>query len=344
MFQTRTRITTQEAQQRQRSAGYASALRSVAAVLTGAQALLWITFFGYDRAQQTVWQSALMLLPVWLCLYLVWKNAGANRWIPLVLVLCLQLDACLALLALSGFITQLIPQYPTWVGVIVAPILCFLIALTSGVRGTAYGAGLFKWLLAGLLILSTVFLRASSRADRLWPLLGNGVGSTALSALSGAGSVWGTALIFALPQEERPRKTLRWALAPWLLGCVWALWFGFVRPWAAGDALAVAEKMMGLARHAMSVVNYELTGVLWMLLLPLALCGCAASTEVLMLRAMPKLPRAVPIALALAPSCIVLLIWPGETLSVLETLLPYRALIALACAAALWALCRKEKA
>ena len=340
MFQTRTRIITPQAQKQQRAAGYASALKAVAAVLTGAQLLLWITFFGYDRAQQTVWQSALMLFPAWLILYLVWKKARPNCWAGLGLILCLQLDACLALLALSGFISQLIPHDPTWVGVVVPPVVCFLIVLTSGIRGTAYGTGLLKWLLMGLLVLATVFLRASSRADRLWPILGNGIASTALTALAGAGSVWGTALIFALPKEDPAKKNLRWALVPWLLGCVWALWFGFVRPWAAGDALAIAEKMMGLARHAMSVVIYELTGVMWMLLLPLALCGCAASTEVLALRALPKIPRAVPIALALLPSLLAVLFWPDKTLAVLETLLPYRALVSLVCGIA----SRKEAA
>lgn len=342
MFQTHTRVTDRAAQKRQRETGSAAALKAVASAQLFTQLLLWITFFGYDRTQQTVWQAVLMIVPVWIALYLVWKNGGNNRWSPLGLLLCLQLDACLALFALSGFIGQLIPQYPPWVGVIIPTAACFAIALTAQVRGVGYGTAVFKWLLMGLFLISTVFLRASNRADRLWPILGDGLGPTALAALSGAGSVWGCALLFALPEEHPPQKTLRWALTPWVLGLMWALWFGFVRPWAAGDALAVAEKMMGLARHAMSVVTYELAGVMWMLLLPLSLCGCAASAEVLASRAFPKLPRLLPLIFSLLPSCIMLFFWPGEALAILETLLPWRAVMALACG--LIGLIRKEKA
>lgn len=340
MFQTHTRVTTREQQQQQRAAGWASALKAVAAVQLFSQLLLWITFFGYDRAQQAVWQAALMLPAAWIPLYWVWKRAGESRFVPLALLPCLQLDACFALYAASGFIGQVIPQYPAWVGVIVPASACVLIPFLSGVHGTGYGTAIFQWLLLGLFVLSTLFLRASNRADRLWPILADGVLPTAKAALHGAGSVWAAALIFALPQGAHPQKNLRWALVPWGLGCIWALWFGFVRPWAAGDALAVAEKMMGLARHAMSVVIYELAGVLWMLLLPLSLCGCASSTEILVRRAFPKLPRILPILLALLPACIVLLCWPGQTLSILETLLPYRAPVAWLCGL----LCRKEKA
>ncbi len=344
MFQTRTRVHTQAAQQQERQAGYCAALRAMAAVQLGAQLLLWITFFGYDRVQQTVWQSALMTGPVMAALYLLWKNAAPNRWAALALLPCLQLDACLALLALSGLIAQAIPQYPAWVGAVVPCAACVLTVLRAGTRGVGYGAKLFQWLLLGLFVLSTVFLRASDRADRLWPILGSGLGPTALAALAGVGSVWGTALLFALPQEgQPPQKALRWALIPWVLGCVWALWFGFVRPWAAGDALAVAEKMMGLARHAMSVMLYELAGVLWLLLLPLALCGCAVSTELLMRRAWPRLPRPFPAVVALLPSCLMLLCDAGQALRVLETLLPYRAPVALACGAALCVLRGKGK-
>ena len=49
MFQTHTRVTTREQQQQQRAAGWASALKAVAAVQLFSQLLLWITFFGYDR-------------------------------------------------------------------------------------------------------------------------------------------------------------------------------------------------------------------------------------------------------------------------------------------------------
>lgn len=344
MFQTRTRVTTPDAQKQQREAGAAAALRAMAAVQLLAQLLLWITFFGYDRTQQTVWQAALLLCAAWLPLYWLWKGAGQSRWLPLALLPCLQLDACFALLALSGFIAQLIPQYPAWVGVIVPAAFCLLSALRAQVRGVAYGTALLRWVLVGLVLLSTVFLRASTRADRLWPLLGEGPAAMALAALGGAGSVWGTALIFALPQQHCPQRRLRWALAPWLLGCVWALWMGFVRPWAAGDALPVAEKMMGLARHAMSVVVYELSGMLWMLLLPLSLCGCAAATEQLVLRALPRLPRWIPLLFSLLPACAVLLWRPDAALRSLEALLPWRAAVALLCGAAMRLMRRKEAA
>lgn len=349
-LQTRTSVFTSEAAEREREKGKQTALHSMAVVQLAAQLILWVTFFGYDSASQAVWQSALMLLFPIMILWMAWKNAKTGltlhsaRFLLLPLLLCLALDASLLLCALGGFINQLTPQYPAWTGVMVPAVLCFLAALWSGRRGVSYGLSLLKAPLMILFVFGTVFLRASSRADRLWPILGQGLASTALTALVGAGSTWGIALLFCFSHPLPGKKTRAgWILVPWALCVMWALWYGFLKPWAPGDSLAIGEKMMGLARHASSVILYEVAGLLWMLLIPTALCACFSSAERLLSAVIPQCPYVLTLAALPLIVCIFLLWQPEKALSAVELLGPYRAPLSLLCAVGLLAAGRKAQ-
>lgn len=348
--QTKTAVHSSMAARAQRIGGQQAALRAMAAVQMGAQGILWITFFAYDRAQQTVWQAALAQAVPLAAVWLIWRQGAraaesrAGRYASLALLPCLMLDAALALMAFGGLIVQLIPQYPGWIGTAVPAAACLLTVLCARVRGVSTGMQLLKGWLVLLFIFGTVFLRASTRSDRLWPILGEGMLHTAAAALHGSGSLWAAALLFALPASRGKNSASLWAAAPWGLMVVWALWYGFVRPWAAGDDIAIAEKMMGLARHASSVVLYEMAGLMWMFLLPLSLMGGMASAEVLVCRAFPRCPRLMALLAVTAPAVWLLLQRPADTLRVLETLLPWRAAVSLGTGAALALIGRKEKA
>lgn len=347
--QTRTRIHSEQEAERQQKRQWTSALRAMASVQMAAQGLLWITFYAYDRAQQATWQAAILQLIPLSAFWQLWRfGAGAmdscnGRYVPLVLFPCLILDAALSLLALSGMIAQLIPQYPGWISVAAPAAACVITVLCARLRGVSYGAQLLKGWLVVLFVFGTMFLRASTRSDRLWPLLGSGIGNTAFTALHGAGSLWGAALLFALPSSEEKTKSVPWAVVPWALMCIWALWYGFLRPWASGDNIAIAEKMMGLARHASSVVLYEMAGLLWMFLLPLSLISGLASCERLVCRSFPKCPRWIPVCCCMLVPSIALIAWPAQGAALLETLLPYRAALCLLGGIALTVMSQKEK-
>ena len=329
--QTRTKVHSFAAQKRERERGWLSASRTAAAIQLGAQLLLWIFFFGYEQTGQTVWQAAILLLAPLLILWLVWRKTDSDqsfaKWWLLPLVLCFVLDAAFLLFALSGFISQLVPNYPPWTAVFFPAVICFFTALCARPRGVKYGAAVLAVPLAVLLVFGTIFLRASTRADRLWPILGDGVLSTAKSALCGAGAVWMIPLLFLKNQQ----KTAGWALVPWALAVLCALWFGFLNPWAAGDELAVSERMMGLARHAHSVILYEMSGILWMILIPTALIACFSFSGDFIRRAFPRFPFWLSLLPAAVLSGGALLIWPDAILSVLQLLLPWRYAVSLFC-------------
>ncbi len=332
--QTRTRVHSPADQRREREHGLASSARAMAAIQLGAQLILWIFFFGYDSAAQTVWQAALMLLVPVLALWLIWKYAAVDhlcaRWWMLPLLLCLLADAVFLITAQSGFIRQLVPNYPAWVTAILPSAVCLAAALSARPRGVRYGSAVLATPLIILLIFGTIFLRASTRADRLWPILGDGLLSTARSALGGSGAAWGAALLFAVPRAEKVKlKTVGWVLVPWVLCVICALWFGFLNPWSPGDHLPIAEKMMGLARHAHSVILYEISGVMWMLLIPASLTACFSTGGQLIARAFPRLPDWIGLLGLPAAALSVVLIWPDHVFSILSAALPWRAAISL---------------
>ena len=185
---TRTDVHSQADAVSQRQSSRASALRAMAAVQLASQLLLWVTFQGYDRAVQTVWQAALMLALPLLILYLVWKKGvraqetRAAGYMSLPLLVCLLTDAAQMLYALCGFVDWYIPEYPYAVGAISAATVCWLAVMLGRRNGTAYGISAAKPLLVVSFLLATVFLSDSNRADRLWPLLGQGIGHTAGAA------------------------------------------------------------------------------------------------------------------------------------------------------------------
>jgi len=334
--QTRTRIHSPSAQRRERTHGLAASARAMAAIQLGTQLILWVFFFGYDRASQAVWQAALMLLVPLLAVWLIWKYAAVEhpsaRWWMLPLLLCLLLDAVFLIAALGGFISQLVPNYPAWIATLIPAAVCFWAALCARPRGVKYGSAVLCAPLIVLLVFGTVFLRASTRADRLWPILGDGLLSTARSALTGSGAAWGAALLFALPRTEKVKlKTAGWALVPWLLCVICALWFGFLNPWSPGDHLPIAEKMMGLARHAHSVILYETSGVMWMLLIPTSLIACFSTGAQLITRAFPRLPDWLSLLWVPVLALAAVLIWPDHIFGILSATLPWRVAVSLLC-------------
>ena len=335
--QTRTKVHSPSAQRRERERGMLFASRSAAAIQLGTQLLLWIFFFGYDQTGQAVWQAVLMLFAPLAALWLVWKRTDPDlpcaRWWRLPLILCLIADACFLLAALSGFIGQLVPHFPPWVAVVFPLLICWFTALCARPRGVKYGSAVLVVPLAALVLIGTIFLRASTRGDRLWPILGDGLLSTAGSAAGGAGAVWGVSLLFL---HSPGRKTAVWAAVPWGLAALCALWFGFLNPWAEGDHLSTAEKMMGLARHAHSVILYEMSSVLWMLLIPTALIACLSISGGLISSAFPRLPFWSTLAPAALLACAAVLWLPEKLFFLLQTALPWRFVISLLCGAGLW--------
>ncbi len=335
---TTTNVCTSSDQRQERERGMRAAGLASGRIQIGAQLILWLFFFGYDQTQQAVWQAAgLLLLPLF-AVWLLWKNADIShpsaKWWTLPLVLCLLSDAVFLIAALGGFISQVLPTYPLWLMAVLPSALCFVTALCARPRGVQYGASLLAVLMIILLVVSTVFLRASSRADRLWPILGDGLLSTAKSALSGAGAAWGAALLFVIPKGDG-QKTARWLVVPWALMMVFALWFGFLRPWAAGDDLAISEKMMGLARHAHSVILYEMSGILWMLLLPTALISCFSTGGQLFTRAFPRMPFGLALLVLPVLGTLAALLWADRLFDVLSAALPWRTALCLICGAGL---------
>ena len=344
----------EEAQRQQRRAACA-AYRTLGVLQLAAQLMLWVTLYAYDRLVQTTWQAALLLALPLAGLWALWRSGetalsapGGARW-TLLLLPCLMLDAAVLMRTLAGYISQLIPEYPFWACAVVPAVLCWMAALLSRENGAAYGASLFRLLLLGLFLLATVFLNTNAHPVRLWPLLGQGPGKTAAEALAGAGSGWGVALLFVLPLHSRQSaaalsadrhaagRAAVWTAVPWLMCVIWALWYAMVRPWRSGDMLEVGERLMGLARHSHSPLLYECSGLMWMLLLPLALTGCAVSGEKLLRCAVPRVPRSVAALLPLLPGTVAALVWPDELLNALGWALPWRALLSAAAGGVLWA-------
>ena len=343
LFQTRTSVHSRAQAQRQARDGRAAALRLTGSVQLAAQLFLWVTFYGYDHAAQAVCQAALLLMVPLAGLWLVWRRgeaavesrAGAYAALPL--LACLLADAALMLYVLCGYIDALIPEYSWPVGAVAAAAVCWLTLLMSRRDGVAYGTVVLRAPLVLLFVLGTVFLRSTSRADRLWPILGQGFSHTALAALGGAGAVWSAALLFVIPGNSGKPSSVRWnALIPWIFGAVWALWYGFVRPWTPGDALDVGERLMGLARHADSVLNYQLAGLMWLVLLPVSLTGCALAGEVILCRAAPKCPRVLASAAVPGIALALVLLWPAGLPAALEQALPWRAAVSAICGAVMW--------
>ena len=346
---TRTKVHSASEEKQERERGHASAMRTAAAVQISMQLFLWVTFGGYDQAVQTVWQPALALFVPLALLWLVWKKGASGletawgRYLPLLLLPCLLGDAALLLYALTGLIDSLIPEYPFAAGAVSVAAVCWITLLMARENGVGYGISALKYALLLFFLLSTVLLHSSRRADRLWPLLGQGVGNMLRTAVSGTGAVWGAALLFVLPgKTEKDAKSSVWAVIPWVLGAIWALWHGFLRPWEPGDALSAGERVLGLARHASGVINYQLAALMWLAGGPAALCANALCAEKIIRHAVPKCPRAAASAVILLPCLLVVILLTPRLPDWFTRFLPWRSVLSLTAGLALCAAARKE--
>lgn len=361
--QTRTPVKDEQTQAKNRRKGVFATYRSMAAVQIVAQLMIWVTFFCYDRLTRTTWQAAILLVLPLALLWAAW-NAGhrgiytrAGSWVLLLLVPCLLVDATMILYALAGLMRELLSFYPHSIFVVVIALMCYATVLLGRENGVAYGVHSLRLILLGLFALATVLLNANSRVDRLWPLLGDGFGQTALTALSGVGGVWGIALLFFLPLSKEAKRdaelakthsdgvkrpmTAVWTLGVWALGVIWALWYALVHPWSAGDVLSTGERMMGMARLSASILVCQLTSVMWMLVLFIALCGSVVCGEKLLKNAFPKLSRPLAGGLLLLAPTIATLFWPQAAVGALSVALPYRAVLSLVAAVIMIIISRK---
>lgn len=336
--QTRTSVHDESERQRQERGSLLNACRLSGSVQIAAQLLVWVPIFAYDRSEQTVWQAALMLLIPLLLLFFVWKKGAgavgtrAGAWWTLPLVLCLMLDAALLLRVLAGYIGRLIPEYPYGLTVLAPLAACYVSVLLTRKNGASYGMWTLKWAFVFLFLTSTLLQGADGNAVRLWPLLGQGLGQTALTALMGCGGVWGVALLFLTPDgqgEKQGHPPALYAAIPLVMGVIWSLWFALTRPWRPGDGLVIGERLMGIARHSSSTVLYELTGLWWMLLLPCALIGGLTAAERLLRAVWPRLPRSLAALIPVLPAVILCVGWRDEMLSWLAVALPLRAAVSL---------------
>lgn len=341
-MRTHTDVHTPSAAARQRRQSLQTALRITAALQTAAQMLLWVTFYGYDALRQSVWLSALLLLAPLLALWGLWRagqgalKTHAGRLAALPLTLCLAADGALLLCALAEYISHLIPEYPFWICAVAPAILCLCAVWISGANGVPYGCQALCGLILPLFLLGTLALGASASQSRLHPLLGSGWPAIGLGALSGCGCLWGGNGQYLTDVPLEKKRSILWTLLPWLALMVWALWYGMVRPWAPGDMLDGGAQLTALARHAQNVVVFEISGVLWLLLLPLSLTGCLYTGRLLLERALPHAPRNLwPLALLL-PGIVGLLLWRDGFIPLLSRVLPWRGAVSLLCGAALW--------
>lgn len=345
-MRTRTQVHTPSAAQEQRDRGLAAAIGVMAALQLGCQMLLWVTFYGYSQLNQTVWLAALALLAPLMGLWLLWKggqpalSTRAGRLCCLPLLLCLWLDMALLLCAMAGYIDHLIPEYPYWIGVVLPALACLLTVGLSGQNGVPYGCQVLCLLILPLFLLSTVLLGAPANQSRLYPIWGAGAGTIGLGALGGCGCLWGVGQGFLTRTKQ---KSPLWVLLPFGALFLWALWYGMVRPWSPGDNLATGAKLTALNRNSPNVFVFELSGILWTLLLPLSCAGCLYTGRRIVAGVWPQWPgTTAPLALAVSAAAVVCL-RQDRLLVDLASLLPWRALVSAICGAALCVLTVRER-
>lgn len=359
--QTKTTVNSPKTEAEDRRSGTVNAYRSLAVIQMTVQLMLWVTLFCYDRAIQTTWQAALMLIVPLGLLWTLWTagrdgiRTKAGSYAVLLLLPCLLVDATLLLFALTELMSEMVPSYSLPLHVVLATAICYANICLSHENGVAYGAKVMRWGLLGLFALGTVLLDADANGYRLWPILGLGLGNTALSALEGSGSVWGVALLFILPmgkdgripapsrigQSKAAHHTIPWALVPWVLGFIWAMWISLTGPWNALDHFTIGEKLIGMALHSGHVLLSELTNVMWLLGMVIGIVGCATSGEKILRNVLPKMPHLLSAAVVLLPAMAMSLLFQDSLLSIIAVMLPYRAALSLAVAAAMIVISKK---
>ena len=356
--QTRTDVTSQQSQQANRKRGELIAYRATLCTQMTAQLLLWVVLIAYNQSAHTTWQAVCLLAAPMALLLALWRGArkglkaSAAKYVVLLLLPNLLLDASVLTAALDGMMGEMIPSYSPHARVALICVLIFFAVVRSGNNGVAYGVACLKHLLLLLFVLATVFLGADVSTDRLWPVLGAGAGHTALTALSGAGAVWGVALLFAMPVRNESEQALAkqarkkprfaaWAIVPLALCLIWTLWLCMARAWRPDDVLTMGERMMGLARGSDSILLTELAGLFWLLLLPCALCGCLMSAEKLTTNAFGKLPRWLPVLVFVGAAGAFAFFCDEVSISWLQPLLPWRAVVSAITAGGVWIMGKK---
>ncbi len=337
--QTRTKVDDKSSERISRKRGQIAAYRAMAAVQITVQLILWIMLKAYDKGMQTTWQSALMLAVPVIGLYLLWTagkgglSSNAARFWLLALIPCLLIDAAVLVTVLDAFVSEMMPAYSPVLRLAIIGFLSLWAVCGARQNGVAYGVAALRHVLLLAFALGTFLLNADINVDRLHPLLGGGVSTTALNALEGIGGVWGVSLLFALPGISRVNMSIvkikrrgAWiyALLPLVLCVVLALWLGLARPWRADDAMTMGERLMGLARNSRSILICELVGVGWLLALPCALFGCVRSGESLLSNAFPKLPRLLGTLAVLMPAVVYAFFCGNNGLGFAEAIMPYR--------------------
>lgn len=359
---TKTSVHDQKTEKEDRRSGTVNAYRSLAVVQIAIQIMIWVTLFCYDRALQTTWQSMLMLFVPLAILWVLWTaghqgiRTKAGSYVVLLLLPCLLIDASMLLFTLTELMSEMVPSYSLPLHLVLATGISFLTICVSHENGVAYGAKAMRWGFLGLFALATVLLDADANTYRLWPILGLGLGNTALTALSGVGGLWGVALLFILPmgkdghmpapsrtgQVGRPHHTIPWTLLPWVLGVVWAFWTCLTGPWNALDHFTIGEKLIGMAIHTPSVLLAEFTNVMWLLGMAIGLAGCATSGEKILRNIMPRIPHTIAAGIVLFPALALSLIFQDALLSILEVMLPFRAALSAVAAIAMIVIAKKE--
>ncbi|MEG0996833.1 MAG: hypothetical protein RSH26_07715 [Clostridia bacterium] len=351
--QTRTPVHSAASEARSKRRGALAAYRVMISTQIATQLLLWVTLYAYDETVQAAWQAAVLLIVPLCALWGLWRagkgglRTHAGKLIGLALLPCLLLDTMLLLHCAAGLMTELIPAYSRVLRPLLIAALCCLTACLGRENGVAYGVSALRMLNVLLFLLATVFLNADADAARLWPLLGQGVGRTAMSALGGSGAVWAVGLLFVLPFRKekaicaaqpsihpaevstRRSRTVFAALLPWV-GCViWALCYGMARPWNPGDTLTLGERLMGLARHSRSMLLSEISGFWWLILLPCSLAGSVICGQKLLRHAAPKLPRSLAAAALIVPPLLCELFFHNGIDAALKLVLPWRGALSL---------------
>lgn len=353
--QTRTQVDSPGAMQRERDAGLRLAFRVLGAMQLTTQLLLWTIQFGYDHLRQTTWQAAVFLTVPTLLLWLLWRRAcrggleGGRRYWALLLLPNLCLDAYLCMLASNSLISDLIPAKTPLAWPLVVTFFPVVSSWLSRDKGAAYGAYTMRWLLAALVLCSTVFSGGDASLERLHPLLGDGLGKTLLFAAPGMGAVWGVALLelFPLrrgsPEPDRREKRRDWLfIAVPLLCCVlWALWLSMLEPWQPEESWDAGRKLAGLNQYGSNILIYGLGILFWMLMLPVSLLGTTTAGKLLLARAFPKIPKGLWPPALLLPGLALLAVSPSAILDGVPWILPLRYGLSLAAACAL-CLCRKR--
>ena len=353
--QTRTQVDSPGAMQRERDAGLRLAFRVLGAMQLTTQLLLWTIQFGYDHLRQTTWQAAVFLTVPTLLLWLLWRRAcrggleGGRRYWALLLLPNLCLDAYLCMLASNSLISDLIPAKTPLAWPLVVTFFPVVSSWLSRDKGAAYGAYTMRWLLAALVLCSTVFSGGDASLERLHPLLGDGLGKTLLFAAPGMGAVWGVALLelFPLrrgsPEPDRREKRRDWLFIALPLFCcvLWALWLSMLEPWQPEECWDAGRKLAGLNQYGSNILIYGLGILFWMLMLPVSLLGTTTAGKLLLSRAFPKIPKGLWPPALLLPGLALLAVSPSAILDGVPWILPLRYGLSLAAACAL-CLCRKR--